>query len=213
MTATHNSIEVPCKSTRDSHCGSYSNRLATKQDLETVYKIRYESYRKNGSIGENSDKRFDDEYDTAPNCHSFLTCCDHQEIGSIRACIYSPHKNLPIPIFDVFDTEIEQSIGYQEGMTEINKFVVLPSFQRRGGVLARFMLYKNVVDAAIAHNSSYLIAGVREEHITYNQTLFGFSLASDLRSYPHLNFKVALMVCDDIPQVKHKIDSVVLKQS
>ncbi len=196
----------------DNHYGRHFNRLAEKSDLEMVYRIRYESYRKDGLINENGRKRFNDEFDSTQNCHSFLTYCDNQAIGSIRACIYTPDKNLRIPIFDVFNTEIERSIGYKDSMTEINKFVVLPSFQRRGGVLARFMLYKNVVDSAISNDCKYLVAGVREEHINYNKSLFGFSVESDLQSYPHLKFKVALMICEDIKQVKHKIDSVLLKK-
>ncbi len=190
----------------------YRNRNATGPLLDTVFKMRYESYSGKQFIEENSSKLFMDEYDGKPNCTSYLTFHDQRAIGSIRGCMYDPSDDLPIPIADVFYHEIEQAIGFESRMMEINKFVIAPHFQRRGGLRARFMIYDNVVSAAFENNSDFLVAGVREEHIEYNRAMFGFELASDLRSYPHLQFKTALMICGDISSVKQKIDGKLHKR-
>ncbi len=184
----------------------YTNRVASGPLLDTVFKMRYESYYGKEFIEESSSKLFMDEYDGLSNSRSYLTFKNQKAIGSIRGCIYDPGKDLPIPIADVFYHEIEKAVGFDRSMLEINKFVISPHFQRRGGLRARFMIYSNVVDAAVEQGAEFLVAGVREEHIEYNKSMFGFELASDLRSYPHLKFKTALMVCTDIASVKRKID-------
>lgn len=185
----------------------YTNRVAMGPLLDTVFKMRYESYSGKEFIEENNSKLFMDEYDGLANSTSYLTFHNQKAIGSIRGCMYDPTKELPIPIADVFYHEIENAIGFNHSMLEINKFVIAPHFQRRGGLRARFMIYDNVVSSAVEQGAEFLVAGVREEHIEYNKAMFGFELASDLRSYPHLKFKTALMMCTDIESVKRKIDS------
>ncbi len=185
----------------------YSNREATGPLLDTVFKMRYQSYSGEQFIEENNSKLFMDEYDGTPNSTSYLTFHNQKAIGSIRGCFYDPTKDIPIPIADVFYDELQEAVGFDHSMMEINKFVIAPHFQRKGGLRARFMIYDNVVSSAIENNAEFLVAGVREEHIHYNRKMFGFELASDLRSYPHLKFKTALMICRDIDTIKQKIDS------
>lgn len=206
MNTALSSQYIPSFNKQSEVLSPYSNREAIGPLLDTVFKMRYESYSGKQFIETNNSKLFLDEYDGKSNCTSYLTFRKQRAIGSIRGCMYDPSKDLPIPIADVFHNEIQEALGFDKPMMEINKFVIAPHFQRRGGVTARFMIYDNVVSAAIDQNAEYLVAGVREEHIDYNRAMFGFELASDLRSYPHLQFKTALMICPDIASVKQKID-------
>ncbi|WP_086932908.1 N-acyl amino acid synthase FeeM domain-containing protein [Agarilytica rhodophyticola] len=196
----------------------YSNQRAYGPLLDTVFRLRYQSYSTEGFIKANDSKLFFDEFDDKPNCTSYLTFYKesykegHREhyqeraIASIRSCMYTPGSDQTIPIMEVFEKEIDNSIGLDNTMLEINKFVIAPHFQRRGGITARFMVYANVVNAALDQGAKYLVAAVREEHIQYNHSMFGFELASEPRSYPHLKFKTALMVCDDIERVRRRLD-------
>lgn len=196
-------------STREDY---YSNREATGPLLDIVFKMRYQSYSEEHFIEQNSSKLFMDEYDGTPNSTSYLTFHNQKAIGSIRGCFYDPDKSFSIPIADVFYDELKEAVGFDRSMMEINKFVIAPHFQRRGGLRARFMLYDNVVSAAVEKKAEFLVAGVREEHIDYNRKMFGFELASDLRSYPHLKFKTALMICTDIESIKQNIDKKLKRQ-
>ncbi|MFL0808939.1 MAG: hypothetical protein K6L76_00855 [Agarilytica sp.] len=203
MLSNQRKIEAPIQKTRN----EYRSVLAKGPMLDRVYSMRYKSYSEKDFIEKSTSEKFMDEFDGTQNCHSFLTFHEGKAIGSIRGCLHDPSQNFSIPIVDVFFNEIRQSVGFDQKMLEINKFVIAPHFQRRGGLRARFAIYDNVVSMAQQNDARYLVAGVREEHIGYNQKMFGFELASDLLSYPHLNFKTALMVCEDINAVKEKIDS------
>lgn len=184
----------------------YTNQRAHGPLLDTVFRMRYESYSTEGFIPTNSSKLFFDEFDDKKNCTSYMTSYEERAIASIRSCMYTPGSDLDIPIMEVFHKELEENVGLDNTMLEINKFVIAPHFQRRGGIKARFMVYANVVNAALDQGAKYLVAAVREEHIQYNHSMFGFELASDARSYPHLKFKTALMICDNIERIRQRLD-------
>lgn len=185
----------------------YHNVVAVGPLLDTVYEMRYESYSAKRFIASNDSKVFSDEYDGSSNCTSYLTFKNKKVVGSIRGCMYDPLVSLPIPIADVFHNEIVQAIGFDCSMLEVNKFVISPYFQRRGGIVARFMIFDNVVSAALEQKANYLVVGVREEHIKFYCSMFGFELASDLRLYPDLQFKTALMICYDVVSFKQKLSA------
>ncbi len=186
--------------------GEYQNIIAKGPLLDTVYRLRYESYSEQNYIDKNDTKLFIDEFDSKPNCTSYLTLHNHTPIGSIRSCLYDPSTARPAPIMEVFEDEIGQQIGYDKAFMEFNKFVVSPEFQRQGGVVARFMIVENVARAAQQAGVNFLVIAVREEHLKYYNAVFGFEQASDVKSYPHLSFKTALMVTDDIPRFRRRLD-------
>lgn len=180
--------------------------------LDRVYSMRYRSYSAEGYIEHNSSLKFIDEYDGKPNSKCFLAYHRNNVVGSIRTCVYSPAKaDLEIPIMECFGKEIKNLIGYDEVFLEPNKFVIDPQFQRRGGLQARFLLLGTAVEEAIRQEAKNIVVAVRTEHIKFYQ-MFGGKLASDEKSYPHLNFKTVLMICSDVKKcrefIKSKVDII-----
>ncbi len=175
----------------------YNNVVAKGPMLDRVYSMRYRSYSEEEYIDRCPTQKFMDEYDSMPNCTSFLTYYGKKAIGSIRSCLYTPWDKLSIPVMDVFEEELGQTIGYNQVMIEANKFVVDPSFQNQGGVKARFSIYKNIADEIVENRAKYLVAGIRTEHIKFYKML-KFKPASDIKSYPHLKFKTLLVICEDV---------------
>lgn len=174
--------------------------------LDRVYSMRYRSYSGGEYIDRCSSEKFMDEYDSTPNCTSYLTYSGKKTIGSIRSCVYNPDEKLKIPVMDVFERELSESVGFDNVVIEANKFVVDPEFQAKGGVRARFNIYKNIADEIVEKNAKFLVAGIREEHVRFYKML-KFEPASDLKSYPHLNFKTLLVVCTDVSGFCEKIYS------
>ena len=109
------------------------------------------------------------------------------------------------------EKEIKSSIGYSDIFTEPNKFVVDPSFQRNGGLQARFLLLGAAVEEAVQKSASAIVVAVRPEHIKFYE-MFGGVLSSEAKSYPHLSFETVLMVCTNVKQcsifIKRKIERV-----
>lgn len=173
--------------------------------LDRVYSMRYRSYSADEYIDKCSSRKFMDEYDPLPNCTSYLTYFNNRAIGSIRSCLFDPNSEINrVPVMDVFEKELGDIVGYDKRFIETNKFVVDPSFQRKGGVKARFSIYKNIIDTMLENKAEYLVAGIRPEHIKFYKML-NFIPVSDIRSYPHLKFKTLLVVCEDVLGLADKI--------
>lgn len=182
------------KNTHPNPSTTYQSTRAYGPFLDSVYLLRYASYRAQDYIDKNVSGRFMDKYDSMTNCTSFLTYKDEKLIGSIRICAYHPNSGQTIPVMESFNKELSHHIGLDKSFVEINRFVVHPDFQRKGGVLARFSIYKNALDEIDKIGPAYVVAAVREEHVRFYKIL-GFEPISDVKPYPGLNFKTVLMVC------------------
>ena len=198
-----NVVQIPKKTQSD-----YYSVIAKGPMLDRVYSMRYKSYSAEGYIEENSSLKFIDEYDDKPNSTFFLLYHQNKAIGSMRTCAFDSSKRLPVPVMEVFDEEIKNTIGYDSTFVEVNKFVIDPSFQRKGGVEARMLLVGTVVEEAIRKGSSSIVIAVRPAHVRF-YTMLGCHQISDAKSYPHLSFKTVLMACTDIQWSRNFIRSKV----
>lgn len=165
--------------------------------LDSVYSLRYQSYSAENYIEKNPSERFMDDYDAQPNCTSYLTYYGKKIIGSIRLCTYRPDEDWKIPVMKIYEKEIQQEIGLDKTFIEANRFVVHPDFQRKGGIQARFSIYRNIVTEADRVNANCVLAAVREEHVRFYR-LVNFAPISELKAYRGLKFKTILMACFDL---------------
>ncbi len=184
----------------------YSNVVAIGLMLDRVYTMCYRSYFSKDYIDKNSSKKFKDEYDTMPNCTSYLTYLGNKAIGSIRSCVYNPETQLSIPIMEVFEEELKNSVGLNNVIIEANKFVIDPSFQMSGGITALFWVYRNIIDSSLENKAKYLVAAVKPKNIEFYKMLY-FEQASQIKAYPHLKFKTLLMICTNLSSFCEKIYS------
>lgn len=176
----------------------YYSVIAKGPMLDRVYSMRYRSYSAEGYIQENSSHKFIDEFDDKPNSVCFLAYQQTKAIGSMRACVYDPSvKNSVVPVMEVFDEELRNNVGYDNIFVEMNKFVIDPAFQRKGGMHARLMLMGSVLNESLQRNATSVVVAVRTEHIRFYE-LFGGKVISGIKSYPHLSFKTVLMVCTEL---------------
>ncbi len=194
--------------TQEKPQSDYYSVIAKGPMLDRVYSMRYRSYSSEGYIEENSSLKFIDEYDNKPNSTCFLLYHQNKAVGSMRTCVFDSSKRLAVPVMDVFDEEIRSTIGYNNTFVEVNKFVIDPSFQRKGGVEARMLLVGTVVEEAIRRGSSSILIAVRPAHMRFYKML-GCHQISDAKSYPHLSFKTVLMACTDIQWSRNFIRSKV----
>src|SRR6478735_5452039 len=118
----------------ENRSNNYYSVIAKGPMLDRVYSMRYKSYSAEGYIEENSSLKFIDEYDDKSNSVCFLAYQQTKAIGSMRACVYNPTEKLMIPVMEVFDNEIRDNVGYDSIFVEMNKFVIDPTFQRKGGM-------------------------------------------------------------------------------
>ena len=184
----------------------YYSTVARGSMLDTVYSMRYASYSAENYIEKNSSRKFMDEYDSMPNCTSYLTYFGKKAIGSIRSCIYKPEEQLSIPVINVFEEELKNSVSFDNVIIEANKFVIDLSFQKHGGVKARLSIFRNIANSLLENKAKYLVAGVRSAHIKFHKSLY-FEPASEIKVYPHLKFKTVLVICKNVSAFCEKIYS------
>lgn len=183
--------------TQEKPQSDYYSVIAKGPMLDRVYSMRYRSYSAEGYIEENSSLKFIDEYDNKPNSVCFLAYQNSKAIGSMRACVYTPSNDVLIPVMEVFENEIRDNVGYDDILVEMNKFVIDPTFQRKGGMQARLTLMGSVLNESVNRNAKAVLVAVRPEHTRFYQ-LFGAKIISGIKSYPHLSFKTVLMICNDL---------------
>ncbi|MDO6459391.1 hypothetical protein Q4485_01630 [Granulosicoccaceae sp. 1_MG-2023] len=165
--------------------------------MDTVQTLRYRAYRAEGYIPENATKRFFDEYDFVPVNRSFLTYCEGRLIGSVRACVSSPEHGEHLPATEIYESEIAREVGFDKTIVESNKFVFEPGFRQSGGLAARLILVRNVLNYAMEIDADVIITAVRRSHARIYKS-FGFRPISQARRYPLLDFDTILMSCEDL---------------
>lgn len=185
----------------------YNNIPAKGPLLDRVFSMRYRSYSGENYIEKDGSKKFMDEYDSMPNCTSYLVYTNNKPIASIRSCIFDPEKPYSVPVLDVFKKEIEDKIGLDDKFLEINKFVVEPEYQRSGGVKARFQLFSCMAKETFESDSKNVVMAVRPRHVKFYDMMFNCETISDIKVYPHLKFKTVLLLVKDINKAKDFIFS------
>jgi|GEM_PF-1983505 len=179
----------------------YHSIRANGPMMDSVFALRYKSYSADNYIEKNSSERFMDEFDGRKNCTSYLTYYDKKLIGSIRLCVYQPHDGSTIPTVQMYEEEIAKHIGLDKTLIEANRFVVHPDFQRKGGIQARFSIYKNIITETDNAKAACVLAAVREEHVRFYK-LVNFVPISDLKTYHRCKFKTILMACFDLDRTR-----------
>ncbi len=164
--------------------------------LDRVYSMRYRSYSEEGYIEKDPSCKFMDEYDSRANCTSYILYKESKAVASIRVCLYDPLEAMDVPVMSVYDEEIKASIGYNSRFIEINKFVVDPEFQRKGGLEARFQIFKLLADVVTDVQAKSLLVAVRPAHIKFYRML-KCRPVSEVKAYPYLNFKTILLASNE----------------
>ena len=59
-------------------------RCMSGEDLESIYRLRYDAYRLNDLVPDNPEHVVHDDYDDLPNCHIFGVYVDGHLVSTIR---------------------------------------------------------------------------------------------------------------------------------
>lgn len=169
-------------------------RVSVDDQLDPVYRLRYEAYRREEFIPINSQQVVRDEFDDLPNAHCFGVYLDGELVSSLRLHHLTPaFRNSPShsvfgdildPILDKgltildpgrFTADHEASLAYP----------ALPFLTLRVGVMA------------IRHfGVKYALSSVRPEHGAFYRRVFGSVPMSEPRYYHGLTFPMVLYACD-----------------
>lgn len=164
---------------------------ATSNEREAIYRLRYQCYRREGTIPENPEPRLTDGYDNLENCWIFGVYDDDELLSSIRFHIMSPEHPYG-PALDVFPDKVMPMIQAGMSVADPSRFVVDVTRAKRCPSIA-YLTVRIIFMASEFFEVDYCLATVRPEHQPFYERLFGFQEFSPPRNYPPLLTPLSLM--------------------
>jgi N-acyl amino acid synthase FeeM len=166
-------------------------RADSDPDREAIYRLRYDAYRREGTISAAPERRLTDSYDEADNALIFGLYVGGELASSIRLTVASDeYPNLPaLQVFgDILTGELERG-----------KIIVDPTRFVANHRMSR--LYPELPHATVRlawaateyFQADLLLATVRTEHQAYYRRMFEHHVICEARPYPMLIKPISLM--------------------
>jgi hypothetical protein len=176
-------------------------RVDSAEDRETIYRLRYDAYLREGSIPANFAKRFADDYDEMPNVWTFGVYVEDRLASSFRMHVSTPDYR-DIPALHVFPDVLSPLIDNGKIVVDPTRFVADP-------VAARQYPELPYVTVRLGHmageyfKADYVLATVRAEHQAFYKRVFGHHVVCPPRPYPTLTKPISLMIVDAHTEREH----------
>ncbi|MBU1305872.1 MAG: hypothetical protein KKF33_10160 [Alphaproteobacteria bacterium] len=165
-------------------------RVSASEQLDPVYRLRYEAYRREDFIPINSQQITRDAYDDAANCYCFGVYIDDRLVSSIRLHIAtqqdptSPSRAIwPDVLGDILDkggSYIDPSRFTADHDASL-AFPALP-----------YLTLRMAVMACEQFHATYCISSVRPEHAPFYKRVFGSTQLAGEGYWGELTFPVCL---------------------
>ncbi|GGA64601.1 hypothetical protein GCM10011385_17960 [Nitratireductor aestuarii] len=161
------------------------------EDLEAVYRLRYQSYLAAGMIKEDAARQIHDKYDEMPNSHRFGVFYKGNLVSTIR--VHHLSQEHPIaPSCGVFGDVIEARLKAGQTFVDPSRMAADLEWGRKLRVLPYITLRLAVLGAKYFRTDYSLIA-IKEEHSAFYYRTFRAEPATGPRSYPGLEVPVHLL--------------------
>jgi hypothetical protein len=175
---------------------SVAHRCAlTDEDRDTVFRCRYEAYRRQNIIDEWAEQRlFDEKYDDSPNAFLTMTSIKGEFAGTFRIHVAKAIDD-SLPSRAVFADVIDPFL--RERLTVVDPTRLAARLEAsRGYPQLPFLALRPAWLAAAHFNADIVLATVAGEHVSFYQRVFGYEALSDPRDYPLVHFKIVCLGLD-----------------
>jgi hypothetical protein len=169
------------------------HRVATSADeRETVYRLRYEAYRRNGLMTERADGRLHDpKYDDAPSAWVTMTLIDGELAGTTRINVADGDYSA-LPAVHVYPKEMAARLIGRPVVVEFTRLAARLELSSVYPELA-YMIMRPAYLAAEHFDADFAVASPRAEHLAFYQRVFNGAPWCEPRPYPGLTAKFACM--------------------
>jgi len=178
--------------------------LTESQDLEKVYRLRYDCYRAERSIAQNERCLMTDAYDDSANCIHVVVEVDGEILASVRLHLMSKLSTTS-PTLEVFP-EILDDLRRGQTVLDSTRFVIDPA-ARKQRVPLHFLVLRIPFLATIFYDVDLALAPVRAEHAAFYRRYLGYEVVMQPRSYPGLKKPIQLLTA----KVREQRDAVLAR--
>ncbi|WP_246684150.1 hypothetical protein [Mesorhizobium sp. B2-6-5] len=160
------------------------------EDLEAIYKLRYNSYLHAGMVKSDASHMVKDSFDDLPNSYRFGVFFDGTLVSTIR--IHYASARYPVsPSTDVFGDVLSRRLASGETFVDPSRFAADLEWSSSLRVLPYITLRLAVV--ACSHfKPTYCLTAIKEEHSAFYHRIFRSEQAVPPRNYPGLTVPVHL---------------------
>ena len=174
--------------------GAVEYRPTSGADLEAIFRLRYEAYRREGAIEERESKRLEDKFDGSPNAHQIGLHIDGRLVAALRIHVASAEQCCS-PAVDNFPDALVDAIARGKVIIDPNRFVIDFASSRSYPELP-FMTLRLAFMAAAHFGADLVTATVRREHEAFYRRELLLRPVCPPRPYPTLTKPLGLMVVD-----------------
>lgn len=178
--------------------------LTDNQDLEKVYRLRYDCYRAERSIAKNERCIMTDAFDETANCVHVAVEMGGEIFASVRLHLISK-LSFASPTMEVFP-EVLDEIKRGQTALDSTRFVI-DSSARKQRVPLHFLVLRIPFLATMFYDIDLALAPVRTEHTAFYRRYLGYEPAADPRSYPGLKKPIQLLTA----KVREQRDAVLAR--
>ncbi|KRB25951.1 MULTISPECIES: N-acyl amino acid synthase FeeM domain-containing protein [Mesorhizobium] len=160
------------------------------EDLEAIYRLRYNSYLHAGMVKPDASRMVKDDFDDLPNSYRFGVFFDGALVSTIR--IHYASARYPVsPSTDVFGDVLARRLATGETFVDPSRFAADLEWSSSLRVLPYVTLRLAVV--ACSHfKPTYCLTAIKEEHSAFYHRIFRSEQAVPPRNYPGLTVPVHL---------------------
>lgn len=145
-------------------------RICGGEELEDIFRLRYDAYRRDGLIGENTSGMSSDSYDESPNAHIFGLYYEGELASSIR--IHHATANMPVcPTRSHFPGVLEPYFEQRVSFIDSSRFCADAEFSQKIPNLPLFTTRLTAM-ACFYFEADYMLSVIRPEHGAFYRRYF-----------------------------------------
>lgn len=169
-------------------------RAVDPEDLEAIYRLRYDAYRRENFIGPNPEKLCIDELDEAENHYDFGFYLNDRLLSSMRLHIVTkqnPQCATMLAFPEIVGSWLEQGktlIDPSRFVTDLECTELYPELP--------LVMMRLPIMAAQYFKADHGVFTVRREHVAFYKRVFRSEPVSEFRKFPYVDFDVVLMRTD-----------------
>ncbi|MGV8840010.1 MAG: N-acyl amino acid synthase FeeM domain-containing protein [Bauldia sp.] len=154
-------------------------------DREEVFRLRYESYRREDGVGARFDRRLSDRYDDLDNTTIVAMYIDGEVAGTVRVSVATA-AHTEFPAMEVFPDLLEPHLAEGKTLVDPTRMATKEDFSKAYPGLMPYLLIRVPWMIAEYYRADAIIAGVRAEHRAFYRRTFGSRQLGEGRLYPTL---------------------------
>jgi hypothetical protein len=177
-------------------------RVPHNDEIDPIYKLRYEAYRREDFVPSNVLSTVRDEFDELPNGNSFGIYIDGQLASSIRLHIVTPAQRSS-PNMSMWPNELNALLDKGHSFIDPGRFTADLDFSLRFPALP-YLTLRIAAMACEHYPVRYCLSAVRPEHAPFYRRIFGSRPFAEERRREGLAFAVQLWLAE-VPVIRDRV--------